>query len=79
MRESISEKALRYVGEGRLTVRTLDEAAGTVRASVHGNATYSVSYSRSSGWRCTCPARGRCCHREALGLVVAVESVREPS
>ena len=79
MKEPVASKARRYLAEGRLIVRHLDEA-GTVRADVRGGgAVYTVSYSRRSGWTCTCPARGRCCHREALGLVVAIESGREPS
>jgi len=75
VKEIVAAKAHRYLAEGRLIVRALDAAAGTVSASVRGSgAVYTVSYSRSSGWTCTCPARGRCCHREAVALVVAVES-----
>ena len=74
MKETVLGKSHRYLAEGRLSIRNVDEALGTVSADVRGGgAVYTVSYSRRSGWTCSCPARGRCCHREALALVVAVE------
>jgi len=73
-RETVAEKARRYLAEGRVHVRCIDEAAGVVRADVRGSgAVYEAGFSRRTGWRCTCPARGTCCHLTALQLVVALD------
>jgi uncharacterized Zn finger protein len=70
-RETADEKARRYLVEGRLTlVRvTPNTAAAVVRG---GGAVHHVNAS-PDGWSCTCPARGRCSHQLALGLVVALD------
>ncbi len=73
-REPIAAKARRYLAEGRLQVRHVDEPGGHVRADIRGNgAVHEVAFSRRTGWTCTCPARGTCCHVTAVGLVVAIE------
>ena len=78
-REGVDVKARRYLAEGRLRVRHVDEAAGTVRAEVRGaGAVYNVAYGRESGWSCNCPARGTCCRVTAVGLVVAIEQKALP-
>ncbi len=75
MKEPVASKARRYLAEGRLRIRHLDEAAGTVSAHVRGGgAVYTVARTRNTGWTCTCPARGRCCHLTAVQLVVAFEA-----
>ena len=72
VRESAAVKARRYLAEGRLVVRELDERAGTVRASCRGDgAVYGLGRD-ARGWSCSCPAVGRCAHLLALGLVVAL-------
>jgi len=77
VRETVAAKARRYLAEGRLIVRALDEAAGTVSADVRGgSAVYTVARTRDTGWVCSCPARGTCCHLTAVQLVVVVESRR---
>ena len=75
MSENVATKAARYLAEGRLIVRELDQAAGTLRADVRGaGAVYTVSRTRHTGWRCNCPARGTSCHLTALQLIVALRS-----
>ncbi len=72
-RESASEKAHRYLVEGRLIVREFDEYAGVVQADVRGDgAIYSTGRDKY-GWWCSCAAKGRCSHLLAVGLIVAVE------
>ena len=66
-RETIDAKARRYLAEGRVTVEYAD--SGTVRASCRGSvAVYRVGFG-GGVWRCDCPARGRCAHLVAVGLV----------
>ncbi len=72
-RERAAEKARRYLAEGRLLVRELDEHAGVVQADVRGDGAVHVAGRDERGWYCDCPARGRCAHLLALGLVVAIE------
>lgn len=73
MRESVAAKALRYLGEGRLIVRQLDEHAGEAQADCRGRGAVYALGRDERGWFCTCPARGVCAHLEALRLVVALE------
>jgi uncharacterized Zn finger protein len=76
-RENAAAKGRRYLTEGRLAVRAVDERAGTVRAACRGDGTvYALGRDRG-GWFCSCPTRGRCAHLVALGLVVAVETESE--
>lgn len=70
MRESASTKARRYLTEGRLIVRHVE--GSNVRAVCRGDGTlYRLGFSAEHGWACDCPARRRCAHLMALGLVVA--------
>lgn len=73
-RESADVKARRYLAEARLTVlRVVD---GEVDAVARGDgAVYELGYRRGE-WFCPCPARGRCAHLLALGLVVAPSTER---
>jgi hypothetical protein len=74
VRESAALKARRYVVEGRLRIRELDERGGTVKADVRDDgAVYTVGRDERGRWFCSCPACGRCAHEIALGLVVALE------
>jgi hypothetical protein len=66
-REAIAEKAARYLAKGRLTVtRVSGDLADAIVRSDSGE--HHVSHD-PAGWHCTCPARGRCSHAEALRLV----------
>jgi hypothetical protein len=77
MREDAASKGARYVATGRLVVRAVDEASGTVHADCRGDGqVYRLGYDRGSSWHCDCPAVGRCSHEYALGLVVDVASPR---
>ena len=75
MTENALLKARRYLTEGRVVIRSLDEHAGLVSADVRGDGAIWTCGRDAKGWHCQCPARGRCCHLLALGLVVAVEPV----
>lgn len=73
MRESAPAKGRRYVAEGRLVIRELHEHDGTVVADCRGDgAIWSLGRDKHGGF-CSCPARGRCAHLYALGLVTALE------
>jgi len=72
-REAADMKARRYLTEGRVLVTGV--SGDTVNAVVRGDAAlHRVHYDPRRGWRCTCPALGRCSHLQAVGLVVAVGS-----
>ncbi len=72
------EKGRRYLSEGRLVVRELDEHAGVVVADCRGDgAIWACGRDESGRWWCQCPARTRCAHLYALGLVVALEPREE--
>jgi uncharacterized Zn finger protein len=66
-------KGTRYLTEGRLIVRAIDEYAGTLQADCRGDGAVYALGRDESGWFCSCPARGNCAHLAALRLVVAVE------
>jgi hypothetical protein len=71
MRESAQAKGRRYVVEGRLVVRSLDDASAVADCRGDG-AIYSLGYDER-GWWYSCAAKGRCAHLLALGLVTALE------
>lgn len=68
-RENAQTKSLRYLVEGRVLIRFVDDTQ--VRAQVRGREIYTVEHAPGRGWSCTCPARGRCAHRLAVAHVVA--------
>lgn len=71
-RESISTKARRYLIEGRIRVRYVGPLG--IQAHVTGTeAVHVVTYRLEEGWGCSCPARSRCAHLEAVQLVVAMQ------
>lgn len=73
MTENARAKGLRYVAEGRLVIRALDEHAGVVQADCRGDgAIWHLGFD-DRGWWCSCPALTRCAHLYALGLVVAID------
>jgi hypothetical protein len=73
-KETVAAKAHRYLTEGRVIVTLA--TPGCVNATVRGDAdVHQVTYQRG-GWNCTCPARGRCAHLLAVGLVTAPTTVR---
>jgi uncharacterized Zn finger protein len=69
-REPASVKARRLLLEGRVLVTRVDRRV--VDAIVRGDSGefYAVSH-RPGAWTCTCPARSRCSHVQALMLVTA--------
>ena len=76
MRENADAKGRRYLAEGRLHVRQVDEDDGVVMAECRGDgAIYALGYDER-GWHCSCPAYGRCAHLRALGQVVVMEPRR---
>ncbi len=71
MRESAAVKARRYLTEGRVLLLSVTPDA--VAAVVRGDgALHRVDHDPRRGWRCSCPATGRCCHLLAVGQVVAI-------
>lgn len=73
MTETKHEKAIRYLAEGRLVIRSLDEYGGTVQADCRGaGAIHHLGYA-GRGWYCSCPARTTCAHILALQHIVAIE------
>lgn len=70
-RETVEQKARRYLTEGRLWVRAAD--AERIRAVCRGDGEYyTLGFEPSQAWTCNCPATNdRCCHLTALRLVTA--------
>jgi hypothetical protein len=68
-RESVAVKARRYLVEARLNVRHVAADSITAVCRGDGGEVYQTGYERG-GWYCDCLARGRCCHMQALMLVV---------
>jgi uncharacterized Zn finger protein len=66
-RENVEVKGKRYLSEARLLVEHVDGCS--IRAICRGNGDlYHLSFARDR-WSCTCPAKGRCAHLNALMLV----------
>jgi hypothetical protein len=78
-RESIQERALRYISENRLTVTWVDHER--IDATCQGTgAVWTLGY-RRGGWFCSCPAAdhgARCSHLDALQRVCR-RPVRQPA
>ena len=75
-RESIDDKARRYLGEGRLVVTHVlgDHVAAVCEGETDA---YELGYTTGRGWWCSCPVRtDRCCHLAALWLVTIRRSIR---
>ncbi|MCU1483673.1 MAG: hypothetical protein JWN67_419 [Actinomycetia bacterium] len=72
IRENAVAKARRYLAEGRLIVTALDQRHVTATCRGDG-ALHQLAWDATNGWRCSCPARGRCAHLLALGAVTAVD------
>jgi uncharacterized Zn finger protein len=76
MRENAAAKARRYLVDGRVLLRRVTD--NTVLGFVRGDgAVYRVT-ADPAGWRCDCPARGRCAHQIAVALVTAPSSPGVP-
>ena len=70
-REGAEAKGRRYLLEGRLRLASVSDRL--ILANCRGDAgdIYVVGWDRQRmDWRCNCPARGRCAHIVAIGLVV---------
>ena len=70
-RESAASKARRYLAEGRVVLVHVERGHAT--AVVRGDGAMHHVTVRGASWTCTCPARTRCSHQQAVGLVVAVD------
>jgi uncharacterized Zn finger protein len=72
-RESVEVKARRYLVEGRLVVTAVD--VDRIAATCRGDGQlYRLGRGDGEDWWCECPARARCAHLVALGLVVATSA-----
>lgn len=72
MRETVADKAARYLTENRLLILeiTVDRIAALCRGDT---GVYSLGYT-AGDWACDCPARTRgCSHLRALRLVVVAD------
>lgn len=75
--ESKEEKAVRYLGEGRLHVqRVVPDSLVVAQVLGTGAGPYTLGYDpKAHEWRCNCPARTKeCAHLIALQLVVGPRS-----
>jgi len=67
-RETLEQKARRYLGEARITIRLAGPER--IRALVRGMGEFfTVAFDRG-GWTCSCPAKRRCAHLEAQLVTV---------
>ena len=73
MRESVRDKALRYIAEERVRVRECNEDDGVIAADVRGHGHIYAAGRDDRGWFCSCEAHGTCCHVTALMLVTVME------
>ena len=70
-RETITEKAERYLHEKRLTIVAVTSDIVAARCRGQGDAVYVLGWQPGYGWHCSCPARKYiCCHISALQTVV---------
>ena len=72
-RESVQDKAFRYLREGRLNIERVDKDEGWVVATCRGtDASYALGFDPVvKQWRCQCPEmKGHCSHLVALRSVV---------
>lgn len=67
MRETVEQKADRYLAEGRVRVVSLDPVVVRVRGSV--DEPYEVRFVGDVG-TCSCPAQVRCAHLVAASKIV---------
>ena len=74
-RESVEDKALRYIAEDRINVVRVDPHTGEADVAARGSGPepYRVML-RAGAWSCDCPAQIRCAHQVASGLVVRPEA-----
>lgn len=91
-REDYLTKARRLLSEGRVTIRRVGaptsatpgggaRSYATVVAEVRGDSAerYSVTYAPRGGWACSCPARSRCSHEQAVMLCTLPSAVIAPA
>jgi uncharacterized Zn finger protein len=69
-REDAATKARRLLGEGRVTIRTLEQDLIVARVRGDSAREHEVTW-EPSGWACPCDALSRLCsHTQAVMLVV---------
>jgi uncharacterized Zn finger protein len=74
-RETAAAKAQRYLVEGRVILVRVTES--TALAKVRGSGQIWTVTASPAEWSCSCPARFRCSHKLAVGLVTAI-GIEEP-
>jgi hypothetical protein len=73
VREDAQTKARRYLAEGRVRIRLLNEQSADADAEVRGSgAVYAVEHD-DKGWSCDCAARTECAHIAALKCVTVLK------
>lgn len=74
-RENAAQKARRLLAEGRVVITRVEPGRAT--AVVRGDGHLWHVTAEGPIWTCTCLARGRCSHLQAVGLVVAIDIPEE--
>lgn len=77
-RESVREKAARYLNEGRIRVVTCAEDDATLLGDVRGEGVSYAVVCEEGSWSCDCRARSECCHIAAFKRVVCFEPRKTP-
>jgi hypothetical protein len=79
-RETIQEKSLRYIAEGRLRVLEVNPDARTATIECKGSRERPYTQRFYQGvWACNCEARVECAHLTAAKLVVPWDATVDPS
>lgn len=69
-RETVKEKAGRYLLDGRLEIELVSQGRVAARCRSDSGDSYTLAYDpRHRKWDCSCPSRQRCCHVVAAQLV----------
>jgi hypothetical protein len=74
-RESVQDKAKRYLVEGRVTVTAVNGDLVSATCAGSGDV-YDLGYHPARGWWCSCPVRTGRSHLTALWLITIRKPVR---
>jgi hypothetical protein len=77
-RESIEQKATRYLTAGNLTITGMTGGQITARCISDTGQVYRLGYNPAEGWWCSCAASRVCSHLLALKKVTICQRRTEP-
>jgi hypothetical protein len=69
MREDARARGRRFVSEGRLVLRRVDETQILAVCRGDSGELHELGYDQAGGWWCDCQARTQCAHLYSLQLV----------